>query len=178
MIIKQLSKKEIIRISEIDRTEKIKLLYKYNKGKLETEIVDIDVPHWDHPDWRHDEKLIKDLSDDLDKGGVLFGAFEESKLVGMSVVGNKLRGENSDMLQLVTMHVSNNYRRKGIGTKLLEECKKIARKRGAKLLYISATPSESAIGFYLSHGSKLAEKVDKELYALEPEDIHFIMDLY
>jgi len=178
MMIKQLDKTEIIRISEIDRTEKIKLLYKYNKGKLETELVDIDVPRWDHPDWCHDEKLIKDLSDNLERGAVLFGAFKANKLVGMAVIGYELRGENSDMLQLVTMHVSNNYRRKGIGTKLLEECKKIARKRGAKRLYISSTPSESAVGFYLSYGSKLADRVDTELYALEPEDIHFVMDLY
>ena len=39
-------------------------------------------------------------------------------------------------------------------------------------LYVSATPSENTILFYLSFGCKLASEVDPELFALEPEDIH------
>jgi hypothetical protein len=52
-----------------------------------------------------------------------------------------------------------------------------ARARGARFLYISATPSQSAIGFYLGHGSRLAPQVDEELFALEPEDIHLVLQL-
>jgi hypothetical protein len=48
---------------------------------------------------------------------------------------------------------------------------------GARKLYVSATPSVSAVGFYRNRGFELAEEVNKELFELEPEDIHMIMKL-
>ncbi len=57
-----------------------------------------------------------------------------------------------------------------------EACE-IARETGASQLYVSSTPSSSAVGFYLSQGCRLVEEVDPELSALEPEDIHLILDL-
>jgi hypothetical protein len=47
-----------------------------------------------------------------------------------------------------------------------------ARQRGAKGLYISATPSEHTIGFYLHMGCQVSSEPDPELLELEPEDIH------
>jgi hypothetical protein len=44
-------------------------------------------------------------------------------------------------------------------------------------MYVSSTPSSSAVGFYIAQGCKLVEEVDPELYALEPDDIHLILDL-
>jgi len=81
------------------------------------------------------------------------------------------------MLQMIFLHVSQNNRRKGTARKLVEEIVKVAKERGAERLYISATPSDLAIGFYIGLGCKLAPKVDKELYAKEPEDIHLVLDL-
>jgi len=75
------------------------------------------------------------------------------------------------------MHVSNGYRRKDIATELFNIICKLAKEKGAKKLYISAMPSESAIGFYLSQGCKPAAKVNEELFCLEPEDIHLIKEL-
>jgi ribosomal protein S18 acetylase RimI-like enzyme len=54
---------------------------------------------------------------------------------------------------------------------------RLAKENGAGQLYVSATPSESAISFYSSQGFVLAKQVHKELYALEPEDIHLIRKL-
>ncbi len=59
----------------------------------------------------------------------------------------------------------------------MREACDIARQAGSSQMYISSTPSASAVGFYLSQGCRLAEEVDPELYALEPEDIHLILDL-
>jgi len=53
----------------------------------------------------------------------------------------------------------------------------IAREAGSRRMYVSSTPSSSAVGFYIAQGFKLAEEVDAELYALEPEDIHLILEL-
>ena len=41
-------------------------------------------------------------------------------------------------------------------------------------MYISATPSEHTINFYLRQGCVVASEVDPELFALEPEDIHLV----
>jgi hypothetical protein len=52
-----------------------------------------------------------------------------------------------------------------------------ARRRGARQLYISATPSEHTVQFYQRQGCTLTLTPDPELYALEPDDIHFVFDL-
>jgi hypothetical protein len=39
-------------------------------------------------------------------------------------------------------------------------------------MYISATPSEHTVNFYLALGCQLAAEPDSELLELEPEDIH------
>jgi hypothetical protein len=45
------------------------------------------------------------------------------------------------------------------------------------MLYVSATPSESAVGFYTGQGFRPTEEVNEELFELEPEDIHMIKPL-
>jgi hypothetical protein len=52
-----------------------------------------------------------------------------------------------------------------------------ARREGARRVYVSATPSGSAVGFYRSQGFALTRDPVPELLALEPEDIHMIKEL-
>ena len=52
-----------------------------------------------------------------------------------------------------------------------------ARALGARRLYVSATPSENTVGFYLRRGCRLAAEIDEALFALEPEDNHLELDL-
>jgi hypothetical protein len=59
----------------------------------------------------------------------------------------------------------------------MDELCRRARGRGAEQLYISASDTESAVGFYLGYGCRPAERVDPELFALEPTDIHLTLDL-
>ncbi len=51
----------------------------------------------------------------------------------------------------------------------------IAKAAGATSMYVSATPSGSAVGFYLSHQCRLADPVHPRLFAEEPEDIHLVV---
>ena len=81
-------------------------------------------------------------------------------------------GSRGDQLQLKFLHVGRPYRRTGLGRTLFERAAQRAREMGAKKLYISATPSENTIGFYMRLGCTLASEIDAELFALEPEDIH------
>ena len=48
---------------------------------------------------------------------------------------------------------------------------------GAQQLYVSATPTASAVGFYLSRGCRLADPVHPVLFDLEPDDIHLVAEL-
>jgi ribosomal protein S18 acetylase RimI-like enzyme len=172
--IKALANSDIFRLKEIDRTERIRRIYTYKEGELEQETVIMKVPPWS------DEKvddLINGITPELDKGGILLGALDGRKLAGVAVLGNRSICGDEEMLQMVFLHVSEKYRRRGIAGKLMEEVVGRAKEEGAKRLYISATPSDSAIGFYFSLGSKLAPKVDKELYKKEPEDIHLVLEL-
>jgi N-acetylglutamate synthase-like GNAT family acetyltransferase len=53
----------------------------------------------------------------------------------------------------------------------------LARELGAIRVYVSATPSQSAVEFYRGLGFELVSEPLPELYALEPEDIHMILEL-
>ena len=52
-----------------------------------------------------------------------------------------------------------------------------ASKGGAKQIYVSVVPSESAVGFYLSEGFSPVDEPLPELLELEPEDIHMVKNL-
>lgn len=107
----------------------------------------------------------------LEKGGSAIGAFVGDALVGIAVLRFRL---TKNMAQLAALFVSKDYRRLHVAQRLTEEVVRLARQRGAKALYVSATPSESAIGFYRSQGFEPTAQVNKELYELEPEDIHMV----
>jgi GNAT superfamily N-acetyltransferase len=88
------------------------------------------------------------------------------------VVDHKRIGKHGDRLQLEFLHVSSAYRKRGLGARLFGMAKSIARERGAKRMYISATPSENTVNFYMRLGCEIASEPDPELLAREPEDIH------
>jgi hypothetical protein len=63
------------------------------------------------------------------------------------------------------------------GRQLFAHAQAAAQERWARGLYISATPSTHTVGFYRSLGCRLIAEPDPELFALEPEDIHFVCPL-
>ena len=167
---------EVERISELDRSEHITRAYEVKAGVLAQVEVDWQVPNW-LTEGDGDHSLAEQIAfcrAHLDQGGVMLGAFKDDLLVGVAVVRPRLR---EDMAQLAFLHVSRGFRRLGIAKRLMEGASEFARSAGARRMYVSAVPSESAVGFYLSQKCRLAETVDPELYALEPEDIHLILEL-
>ena len=109
-----------------------------------------------------------------DRGGWFMGLFDEENLIGIVVLDSEFLGANSDLLQLKFLHLSRKYRHQGIGKQLFELARIEAVNRGAKGMYISATPSENTVHFYRHLGCILAKTPDPELFDLEPEDIHLI----
>lgn len=164
-----LSREEIAQVWTIDRGEAIENLYRFEGGILVLRPHRIEVPGWPLGEA---EKYTPILLDCFDRGGWFYGAFDDEKLVGVAVLESKFIGRRKDQLQLKFLHVSRAYRNRGLGAKLFELAKTAARERGAKRLYISATPSENAVNFYMRLGCTVAKERDPELFRLEPEDIH------
>lgn len=161
--------KDAYKIKEIDRSEKIELIYQMNNGQMEENKAGHECSNWDS---QHLEELINRFRLVLENGGKACGAFDEDRMVGFGVLAHQFRGKNKDQLQIDLMYVSRDYRRQGIGKIILNELCNEAVQRGAKYLYISSTETESAVNFYKSCGSELTDEVDQELFELEPKDIH------
>lgn len=113
------------------------------------------------------------LIETFDRGGYFDAAFDGEKVVGVAVVDPRPRGAAGELVQLEFFHVSRPYRKAGLGSALFERAKTAAVACGAQGLYISATPSENTVNFYIARGCVLSPQPDAELFALEPEDIHF-----
>jgi predicted N-acetyltransferase YhbS len=169
MLLRMLERREIELIWTIDRREFIENIYRLVDGELRLEPHNFDVPGW-HPDTP--PTATPWLYESFDRGGLFFGAFENEQLAGVAALDTVWRGRRGDLLQLEFMHVGRDYRAQGVGTRLYEQARSAARERGARGLYISATPSENTILFYQARGAVLIDTPDPELYAREPEDIH------
>ena len=70
--------------------------------------------------------------------------------------------------------MSRPHRRQGVAQALWTAAVDLARASGATSLYVSATPTGSALGFYLGRGCRLANPVHPALFAAEPDDIHLV----
>ena len=163
-----LARDEIARIWTIDRSEHIDKIYRHIDGELVLE------PHnFDAPGWPADTQPTYTplLLETMDRGGDFLAAFDGEQMAGLAVLDTRWLGPNGDLLQLEFMHVGRPYRGTGLGKTLFEQAAAAARDRGARGLYISATPTDHTIHFYQSQGALLTTP-DAELFALEPEDIH------
>jgi GNAT superfamily N-acetyltransferase len=77
-------------------------------------------------------------------------------------------------MQLAYLYVSRAYRGRGVGRQLFEAAVSSAREAGANALYVSATPTQNTVHFYLNRGCVLAPEPDPKLLAAEPDDIHLL----
>jgi predicted N-acetyltransferase YhbS len=171
-----LQRDEIAKLKEIDRAEIIEKVYHMSGGRLELKDEYYDVKNnW----WIQEvEKvLLPRLYDLYESGGIIHGAFDNSKITGMVALDNKFIGKEKDQLKLDILYVSKNYRQCGLGKKLMELAIAKAREWGAAKLYISATPTQNTVDFYLSLGCGPAYEINKELFELEPEDIHLELSI-
>ena len=117
-------------------------------------------------------KNLIHIYDIFEHHGKLYGAFEDGVMIGIGVLDSRFIGSNTDQLQLYFLHVSMDFRKRGIGREIFQLAIQEAFEVGAKKIYISATPSKSTVDFYMNLGCILATEIDKKLFELEPEDIH------
>jgi predicted N-acetyltransferase YhbS len=164
-----LQREEVELVWTIDRSEVIENLYYYENGGLVLKPEHYDMHGWPPGEAEHYTPMLLDC---FDRGGWFYGLFDKDQLIGIAILESKFIGAQKDQLQLKFLHVSQAYRGQGLGKKLFESARDKARERGARRLYISATPSEHTVNFYHRLGCTVTQELDPELFELEPEDIH------
>ncbi|MGH4124138.1 MAG: GNAT family N-acetyltransferase [Clostridium sp.] len=169
-----LQKDELKFLTEIDRKEIIEEVYYFKNHKLELVKEFYDIQGWDLEELN---SFINRLDEIYDRKGTIYGAFDKGKIVGLAALESGFMGENKDKIKLDMLYISTSYRKKGIGKKLMCLSMGKARVLGAKILYISATPTRKTVEFYLAMGARVTDEIDKELYELEPYDIHMELNL-
>ena len=107
--------------------------------------------------------------DHLDRGGVLLAAFVDDSVAGAGILQPEIR---PGLAQLGFLGVGLSYRRHGIAKHIVTTICGRAAELGATSIYVSATHTESAVGFYLSCGFEVTDTPISELFDLEPVDVH------
>jgi GNAT superfamily N-acetyltransferase len=154
----------------------VRTAYEIAKGKLISTKVEWGVPTF-FPEGEGEHSVTEQIQfcrSHLDKGGKMIGAFDDDALVGVGLITPEVRPK---IAQLAYLHVSADYRRQGIAARLLDKLTEWASDGGARQIYVSAIPTESAVGFYLRQGFRPVNQPLRELFELEPEDIHMIKKL-
>ena len=166
-----LDRTELSRVGEIDRRERIDVLYDQHGSELVARHGNFNASAWDmDAQGEHSvEAQVRALPYHVDKGGIALGAFASGRLVGIGVVVAHLR---PGIAQLAWLHVSAPFRATGIGSHLSEQLEQIARTDGDSDIVVSATPSENTVRFYLGRGFQPMAEPLVELFELEPEDVH------
>jgi ribosomal protein S18 acetylase RimI-like enzyme len=174
--IRHLHPSELRRIGEVDRSEHVTQEYAYRHGALEARAVNVHVGPWSlSGEGEHSvRRRIADWQPILARGGLLLGAFDGDALAGFAIYRPRI---GDGVANLAALFVSRSHRRRGIASQLTRETARLARASGARRLYVSATPSGSAVGLYRSHGFAPTDEPDPVLFALEPADIHMILEL-
>jgi ribosomal protein S18 acetylase RimI-like enzyme len=170
------SETELAKIAEIDRREQIRVGYELIDGKLISSDVNWDVSSFS-PEGIGEHTVSRQIEfclQHIQSGARVIGAFSGEKLLRIVVLTPEVRPR---LAQIAYLLVGHEYRRMGIGTDLINMAESHARTTGAEQLYVSATPSESAVGLYTRMGFEPVEDPLPELYELEPDDIHMSKNL-
>ena len=171
---RRLDIEEAEKFREIDRSEYIEAIYYFRNGGL---VLEPEVYNMTGFPPGELDSIVKETRELIERGGTVYGAFANGKLVGASSVECKFIGSSSDTLQMPILHISKGYRGLGVGQTLMRLVIERAQQLGAKKLYVSATPSKHTVHFYQRMGCTLASEIDPVLFAKEPEDIHLEMIL-
>lgn len=171
--IRRLGSDELGLIGEIDRSEHMDMEYSAEEGMLVGRSVDLDIPTWSRDGTGEFSVagMMESCRPIVERGAAFLGAFDGEEVLGLAVVEGSFEPK---LAWCAFLYVSRRHRRRGVATALWEKAEQIAVEAGAEVMYVSAVPSGSAVGFYLSRGCELAREPHPDLFAREPEDIHLM----
>ena len=153
--------------SDFSRRQEVKRCWRSEGGRwVVKDIAFID--DWDSGDHR---RVLRQLTEVLQGGGAVWGAFENGSMKGFASVSGRLIGSRGQYAVLEELHVSEDRRRQGIGRKLFGLAADSARELGAEKLYISTMSAVESQDFYISMGCAEALEPDPWHVAKEPCDV-------
>lgn len=132
-----------------------------------TVLTDPFVDDWSDDDYAY---LVECLKRTLDNGGVVWGAFVDDELKGFASVERKAFGSEGQYMELTSLHVSNDMRRRGMGAVLFLLSADFARNLGVKKLYISSHSAVETQAFYQAMGCVEAKEYSEGAVHREPTD--------
>ena len=166
MFIRRLTIQELPRVAEVDVAETGTRLLTLVAGSVVSRDAEWRRAARDSETWA---PYVIEWATILGSGGAGFGAFEDGRLVGVAILRHDLA---PGMAQLAALFVDREHRRQGIAAALAKTVEQAARDAGAFTMYVSASETPSAVGFYLSRGFAPTATPDPVLLAREPLDIH------
>jgi predicted N-acetyltransferase YhbS len=172
--IRRLERHEVSEVWSIDRAEVIEGMYRRDGHEFVLIPARHELRGWPPGEREREAPMLVDC---FDRGGSLYGAFAGDVLVGAAALECRFIGGRRDQLQLKFLYVSRSQRGTGVGCALFERVVTRARELGARRLYVSATPSENTVRFYLRRGCRVTDEVEADLFALEPLDIHMELEI-
>jgi predicted N-acetyltransferase YhbS len=174
MRVRRLRAEDVALVAAIDRSEHVDFAYRVVDGQLQTVPALIaEVAAWNKVGTGPHSVAaeIEFCRSVVARGGVLLGVSDAGGTVGLAIVHPAFE---PSLAWFAFLHVSRLYRRSGVAQALWNAAVEVAVAGGAESIYISATPTESAVGFYLRQGCHLAQPVHPDLFAAEPDDVHLI----
>ena len=175
--IRRLTIDDLAVVAAIDRSEHVDREYQVVDGELrERPVTMADIPPWTSSgDGSHSVASKTDFCRaSLLAGGLLFAAFDGDQVLGVSVVEPAF---DPPLARMTFLHVSRPHRRSGVAAALWRTAVEEAMAAAADALYVTATPTGSAVGFYLRQGCTLAIPPHPRLFEEEPDDIHLVLPL-
>jgi len=165
---------EVDRISEIDASIYIKYAWRDIDGKKQ--LIELNYDEQGYPNGL--DEHIKALIDTITNNGYALGAFDENhRMIGFITLNKPLFGKSYQYVLLDQLFISKNYRKQGIGKKLINLSMQEAKSWGADKLYICAGSSQDTIAFYERLGCIEAKEINQEFYESDPRDIQLELKL-
>lgn len=156
-------------VMQIDRTEMVDALYTQSGSRILLKSTEPTIAQWPAG-----AEIVEFCRGHMRDGAQALGAFDGEALIGVGIMTPNVQPR---VAQLAFLHVSEGYRRRGIAVRLLAALKQRVEQSGHQSIYVTATPTKSAVGFYLRAGFSPTDTPIPHLLALEPEDIHMIAAL-
>lgn len=161
---KEISDDFLVGFNRYQQTTKVYV----QESRVFVEQQDTFIDDWDIQQRR---KFAEHLRKAADDGGAVISIMKGGKLVGFSCIEPEPFGTGDRYLELSYIHVSADCRGQGIGEKLFNRTKEIAKRMGATKLYIGAHPSVETQHFYKKMGCVPAKEIHPVIHAREPRDL-------
>lgn len=154
-------------LEDFNRYQEVNYVWRRKDGK-KVLVKNPFIDNWDSELKR--DIVAEDFSNCMNGGGIVYGAFHNDKLIAFASLPYYFFGSQKQYVQLMQLHVSNEYRGLGLGKRLFLMSADKAKEWGAKKLYISGHSCQETQSFYEGMGCVDAVEINSRIAQHEPFD--------